>query len=506
MKNSYIGITIGPIYETFSLLQKVAGFWACSYMFSNCSKMLCQKISEKLNEKGIKEYLFLTPHFTKEDSEAEITGVGMYHDQIVIKYDDIDMINQCIEDVKEYMADNIKILFEKDEHEKVKEFVKSHIQIYSVYKEVDIDTNPILEISKCLTALELQRMFNVKENKNYFIEFFKNDNVKNSYLIKNRMKNQILNKNENIKDLKEIVEIRNKKFKTDSYYVMAKGDGDNMGKVLMGLNTVEEIKDFSKKCFDFCSKASKLIQEFGGVVIYAGGDDLLFIAPLVSPDNKNVHTLFKSIGETFNKSFNEYINNKKLEKKPTFSIGAIIRYVKYPLYESFNQVESLMYEAKAKEYVKDTCSNLIIDLRKHSGQSSKIFIPSYENSNLIDVEGILDNIICEYDLNSMNSICKKIEAINKIFKEVDIDSLSENNSNININNLFDNFFSDLHFSVEKVELIKILYAVLKDNLDNNKIENKLISKDNPKKISLLLNLLSSILRYCKFYNEKGGEE
>ena len=49
----------------------------------------------------------------------------------------------------------------------------------------------------------------------------------------------------------------------------------------MGNDTIK-VEKFSKSCMEYTSNAAGLVKEYGGVTIYAGGDDLLFLAPIVS--------------------------------------------------------------------------------------------------------------------------------------------------------------------------------------------------------------------------------
>jgi CRISPR-associated protein Cmr2 len=59
-------------------------------------------------------------------------------------------------------------------------------------------------------------------------------------------------------------------------------DGDSMGKHLSGLDTLEKHRDFSRQLSEFAKKVSKILAEKykPGVLVYAGGDDVLAILPL----------------------------------------------------------------------------------------------------------------------------------------------------------------------------------------------------------------------------------
>ena len=75
----YYGITIGPIFETLSLVEKPAGLWYASYMFSDITRTLCKYLSE--NHK----IRILAPYYEKDEP---MDGVGSYFDKIFFIYNE----------------------------------------------------------------------------------------------------------------------------------------------------------------------------------------------------------------------------------------------------------------------------------------------------------------------------------------------------------------------------------------------------------------------------------
>ena len=63
--------------------------------------------------------------------------------------------------------------------------------------------------------------------------------------------------------------------------------------------------NFWKNLFDFSIKSDEVINEFGGVTIFAGGDDLLFFAPIVNKD-KNIFDLINTLSNVFENIFKKY--------------------------------------------------------------------------------------------------------------------------------------------------------------------------------------------------------
>jgi len=78
------------------------------------------------------------------------------------------------------------------------------------------------------------------------------------------------------------------KFKQPHKYIaIVQSDGDNVGKLIKEIykSNPAKIKEFSKALSDFALEAAEEIQKYGGETVYAGGDDLLFFAPVLTPDS-----------------------------------------------------------------------------------------------------------------------------------------------------------------------------------------------------------------------------
>jgi hypothetical protein len=52
-----------------------------------------------------------------------------------------------------------------------------------------------------------------------------------------------------------------------------------MSKILGTLENDEKCRAFSKTCLEYCSEVAKRVNSYGGITIFAGGDDLLAIVP-----------------------------------------------------------------------------------------------------------------------------------------------------------------------------------------------------------------------------------
>ena len=63
MSKSYIGITIGPIFETMNLVSSPAALWTSSYMFSSVTKKLCEVL---VSVYKVRAEDIISPYFDNE--------------------------------------------------------------------------------------------------------------------------------------------------------------------------------------------------------------------------------------------------------------------------------------------------------------------------------------------------------------------------------------------------------------------------------------------------------
>lgn len=143
------------------------------------------------------------------------------------------------------------------------------------------------------------------------------------------------------------------------YVAFVSADGDNFGKCMAKLG--EKASLFNV----FGAELAKLVEDYGGQVIYQGGDDVSFYAPVYN-DRKSldIFGLIKQIDEALTETISNNEDVKRLGINVSMSYGVAISYEKHPMAETRQLAEELMYEAKAIEG-----KNAIVwKLRKHSGQ------------------------------------------------------------------------------------------------------------------------------------------
>jgi len=64
------------------------------------------------------------------------------------------------------------------------------------------------------------------------------------------------------------------------YYAIIAFDGDNMGKMVRQCQTETEHKDLSQHIIHFAGQVKGIVEQYHGHTVYAGGDDVLALAPL----------------------------------------------------------------------------------------------------------------------------------------------------------------------------------------------------------------------------------
>lgn len=142
------------------------------------------------------------------------------------------------------------------------------------------------------------------------------------------------------------------KIKLGDYIAVIALDGDHMGEKLSGFSKKEEHRDFSKKLADYAVRVK--VSEEDGVLIYAGGDDVLAVVKA---------TRAFEIAEKLADQFVEALNEPG-ERKVTASVGVAIGSAKAPLQDIIQ--EARVAEGRAKHvYGRDA---LAVSIMKRSGE------------------------------------------------------------------------------------------------------------------------------------------
>ena len=423
----YVGITIGPIFKTIGEAISPAGLWFGSYFFSTVTKKLCEKLVK------IPKVKIFSPFYDSNSNQnPQEDGIGRYHDRILFLVDDNTVIEgelpSIISAVKKEMAEKFgkfktdkEIMHFVDNYLRIDFVILNEKTIKIIGKSEKAGNNIAIILNDALDALELMAASKGRTDMNLFAPFFagqkgnRNIYIKKSKLFTDTKPNSqlVIKHPDRDSDLKSIEDIALSRKKEENsyeevpdgevaptrseYYAVVNSDGDKVGTLLRALckdveisEQSDRINSFSRACLDYAGEAAKLVGEYGGMTIYAGGDDLLFIAP--------VHSLFSlcsELDEMFKKTLKKGLEEVNLpgdDINVSLSFGVAVQYVKYPLYEALERARVQLYKAKESYGKRSNASEISggnrlgIELVKHSGKTVQLMI---ENEKLDVIDGLI---------------------------------------------------------------------------------------------------------------------
>lgn len=434
----YVGITIGPIFKTIGEAISPAGLWFGSYFFSTVTKTLCEKLIEIPNVK-----IFSPFYDSNSNQNPQEDGIGRYHDRILFLVDNNTVIEGELPSIISAVKKEMSEKFGEFNSGQIENFINNYLRIDFVIlnektmngiiekreKEGEDGNNIAIILNDALDALELMAAGKGRTDMNLFAPFFagqkgnRNCYIKGSKLFTDTKLNSqlVVSYSDHASELKSIEDIASSRKREESsskevpegevaptrseYYAVVNSDGDKVGTLLKALCKDVEISEqsdriniFSKACLDYAGEAAKLVGKYGGMTIYAGGDDLLFIAP--------VHSLFalcQKLIDTLSKSIKEL----KEEVKISLSFGIAIQYVKYPLYEALERARVQLHKAK------ESCGNRLgIELVKHSGKTVQLMV---ENEKLEAIDTLITYRATTND-QALESVLYNLQDTEIVFK------------------------------------------------------------------------------------------
>lgn len=519
MKKYYVGITIGPIFDTVKDASTPAALWFASSLFSDVTKRLCDEI---LKLKGYETIEIHSPYYSDEIRTDD--GVGKFHDRVIVSVVEEQMspngketlmhaLSEIVSRVKE---GTVYLFHPKIVKEETKTFLNQYLKIHFVVLDEHAvgEENCVLALSPYLDSLELMKTFPMDHFQNPIRRTFmgekdnRNVYIKESPLFQKIQKaeNQFRGSKDSIWTVEDIASCHGKAEKgkkSSRYFAVIHADGDGMGNFLSGLGN-EKITDFSKACLNYAEAASKQIAEFGGMTIYAGGDDLLFLAPVADKNGKTIFQLCNEIQNTFAEMLNKEETIKGTANRPTLSFGIAVRYVKFPLYEALDASRNLLYKAKELGGKKN---RMAIDVQKHSGQSAAVAVSNQSCQKMLQFFEISQDVpISE---NAEERMSESLLYTIHTFKPL-LRVLCKNVRNGQLNkqqflsawmNLVDNPEQKKYQTYFK-KMGEIFYQYFLDPNVQNRMEALLLEKKekNPELI-----IFETMLRIKKFLNEKGEE-
>lgn len=393
--STYIGITLGPINRIMSYTQSTRSLWGASYFFTFLAKAIIKPfISEG---KGfVPSRPFLKPQLDSRMWTIR-DGVGRFPDQYIFKAEagDFEYLVQHINCVFQDLGSAVAEKIGKEKEQEIVCYLKNTIKIYVLEKQMEIEEKVIEEFQQAFACMECQDRYPAKERENYLYQFF--DKVKDSRLTRDAFETDPTREEGDEEDASQTFSaeisrkgMRKKKgnrmfdtiiecaareavekkliakhqlFKDEEveklpsfykYIAFVAADGDHVGKALRTLG-----QKMSNILLEYNTSVKQIVDQYGGQVIYQGGDDLLFFAPI-----RQIFTLIKEIDDCFYQKVQSDEEVKKLPDKPSLSFGVAMAYYKHPMGETVTLANSLLEKAK------ETGRNRIVwNVRKHSGQS-----------------------------------------------------------------------------------------------------------------------------------------
>lgn len=334
----YFGITFGPIDRVLSYAKSTRSIWASSYFFSDLAK----RIVRPLYDAGC---MFMKPFV--DEKMFEPSCVGRFPDQYVFegtgRISSIETVREICDnvlcDVGNRMVRCLGLNLNKDQ---MFDYLRRKIKIYIVEYESEGDDSVavVKAIQNMLSCAECRDIYPDIERNNYLSNLFE----KKIFDLKNFF---------GLMDLKGFDSLP--EVASNHYVVFVKADGDNFGKNL-ALN-----KDLSDRFQTFGEKLRESVEDYGGQVIYQGGDDISFYAPLYN-GNEDIFCLLSGLDNELVKCLNGV---NITDNVPSLSYGVAISYEKHPMAETRQRAEVL---ENAKDKQGKNC--IVWELRKHSGQTS----------------------------------------------------------------------------------------------------------------------------------------
>lgn len=462
----YSAINIGPIIATLGMARKPRELWAASFLFSHLMKCIYAE-AEKANAE------IISPAKPKEENNK----VGIYPDRIYFKGD---------VDTKQIMG-NAMWAFYDDLHGKGNRSSNNpdlnYFNLMSANCEADKESKAIADLNQKLDILELcnfaadsdtARTIYQIISKKVFSSLFKLATGDDKFPIP-ELKVIANAQREERHDIKEKSHHR--------YFCVVQADGDNVGKTVSHEDLAAgKVLEISTKLVEFGLKATQLIEDFGGLPIYAGGDDLLFIAPIIGQDGTHIFKLLDAIENNAFKGVKEVVDpiglkdDKGNEIKASLSFGVSISYYKYPLYEALESARNLLF-GKAKHIEQKKA--VAWSLRKHSGGTFDAAFSLKDEDLKTQFEKLIETTT---DNETVSAIAHKLRQ-----NETLVDVVLESEQQDRLDALFDKV---LEFDNEKASYFDAVKAMMPTLY-------RVVGKDG------YIQTLYSLLRTAKFIK---GEE
>lgn len=353
----YTAINIGPIIATLSMARKPRELWAASYMFSHLMKC----IYSEAEKQGA---VIISPAKPKTDKNR----VGIYPDRIYIK-GAVDATAIVCEAIWSFYGD----LFSQGKRGSNNPDL-DYFNVMSATCEAGKESVAIGILNQKLDLMELCHLAPDKDVAQSIYDIISKRVFSSLFELatgKDRLP---------IPELEKIARIRlsdhpdEKEKSHHRYFCVVQADGDNVGKTVSHQDLEDGlVLKISQELVQFGLDATELITSFGGVPVYAGGDDLLFLAPVIGKDGTHIFKLLDDIEDKAFQGVRSKVDTLGLKDKDgnvikaSLSFGVSINYYKYPLYEALESARNLLFGVAKNTDRFPQKKAVAWSLRKHSG-------------------------------------------------------------------------------------------------------------------------------------------
>lgn len=422
----YSAINIGPIVKTLGLARRPRELWSASFLFSDLMGYIINEVP-----KGVD---IISPAVCPPCS-----GVGLYPDRLFMKGDISDaQIEKMINDAWEKFDNDV---FSGKN-------VREYFTIMNASVEADHDYEAVKKLNAILDRLELNVTASDYASRDEVLDLIQRKSGSPLFthgVGSNKMP---------VESLEEIAEASLKAIgerkSFHDYVCIVQTDGDNVGSYVTSPSlSPGQLKSVSSALLSFGIDAKNAIEEFGGMPVYAGGDDLLFIAPVIGRDGKTtIFDLLANLDDVAFAGVKGHIPNASL------SFGVAITYYKYPLYEALAMASNLLF-AVAKN-VPDKHA-VAWTFQKHSGEQFSVTISRNNPVLWAEFMNVIDKTV---DGNTVSSVAHKIRQFGPLVTRV-LDS----GASQRLDGLFDKVLemkNNDYFRAVK-DIMPTLYGVCPDN-------------------------------------------
>lgn len=496
----YTGINIGPVVSTITMGRKPREIWAASYMFSFLMECIINNIPD-----GV---IIVSPAKLQKN---EKNGIGLYPDRIFVKGElDVNkVIEEALADFKEVTGIDasyvnvMHVTIDGDDSSKDKDTIKrlnlllDRTELYNR----PVDNNVRAKVLKLISEPKSKLLSQAFPSGKFAIPYLAEIATQKLEALNETAWKNLCNKCRGKDADKDGAEDFYQELKRDfketygedyfscyKYICIVQADGDNMGKIVSSISADNVVK-VSDALLKYGVKACEKIREYGGLPIYAGGDDLLFIAP-VNGKNNNIFGLIDEIDELYAEKVDKSIEGFRPDNLHTYlSYGLSISYYKYPLNEAFKDARNLLFDEAKHIKGKNAVSWC---LRKHSGSGFK-GKTSKSNDTYNDLKTIINASVEEKQIAAIAHKLKNNENMLDILLEKYRRDKNENELKARLENFYKKTMEDTgdnkYTALTRELLFKLMYAA-----------------DEETKIETILENMYGMLRTAKFIKGEGDKD